>query len=453
MRFKVKSTIWRKIMKNRKITLKKIEDKIQIIYKNRRNSNQLQIYKSVHFSSIIKSNTLNVVGVARSVYYELKGYGLILFNSANGKFIDIVVTPVDIEAGRIKATNYIKEYLDILDTSELIILKNITFGYSKIKIQKIDNIKEDYVVLSDKDTEGNDIKFDKFSLFHIFNYYTGESIIVKRNHIIIDSNLEKGSVLLNKKQRTFLGVELPKCISNSYWNELISKISKESADELAFITQSYTPDDHFLKKDLTYDTKEKLKALINKYCVPKLNIVPIIDSFCLSTRKNIFKSIADFYVGKATISLLCRRPYESDEGADVIRMTLSSMNLLGIAEMDKVVLKYNNKSVKCRVLKLDDEKAFLESNVPTPLNYSIGVPAHIRKKLGLCNINTAIKVDRDTSFIFKKSINEQIVPILLTLFSINLFHDPSILKKALISLLSIPIVVYLNLSSKRNMRG
>ncbi|MCM1441413.1 MAG: hypothetical protein NC131_19735 [Roseburia sp.] len=440
-------------MKNKQVTLEKTNDKIQITYKRKKNDTQLQFYKSVNFSSILKSNILNVVGVSQSDYDILKGCGLILFNSANGKYIDVVVTSIDITPNNIKATNYIKEYLDISDDSELMILTNSTYCYSRIRIQKIDNIKEDYVVISDKDINGNCIRLDKFSFFHIFNYYTGESIIVKRNHIKIDSDLEQGNILLNKKQRTFLGIELPKSISNSYWNELISRIPIDCVDELALLNESYTLEDHFLKNNLTYDTKEKLKKLINKYCPPKLNIEPIIDSYCLSIRKSVFKFIADFYVGKATISLLCRRPYESDEGSDVVRMTLSNMNLLGIAEMDKVVLKYNNKSVKCRVLKLDDEKAFLESNVPTSLNYSIGVPAHIRKKLGLCNIDTAIKVDRDTSFIFKKSINEQIVPILLTLFSINLFQDPSIWKKALVSLLSIPIVVYLNLSSKRNMRG
>lgn len=108
--------------------------------------------------------------------------------------------------------------------------------------------------------------------------------------------------------------------------------------------------------------------------------------------------------------------------------------------------------VSCRVPEPDDEKAFSEANLPTTLNYAIGIPAHIRKKLGLYHINTAVKVDRDTSFIFKKSINEQIVPILLTLFSVNLFEDPSIWKKVLLSALLIPVVVCLHLSPKRNLR-
>ena len=98
-------------------------------------------------------------------------------------------------------------------------------------------------------------------------------------------------------------------------------------------------------------------------------------------------------------------------------------------------------------------KRFRRRIFPPTLHYAIGIPAHIRKKPGLYHINAAVKVDRDTSFIFKKSINEQIVPILLTLFSVNLFEDPSIWKKVLLSALLIPVVVYLNLSPKRNLRA
>jgi hypothetical protein len=128
------------------------------------------------------------------------------------------------------------------------------------------------------------------------------------------------------------------------------------------------------------------------------------------------------------------------------------MNLLGIDEMDKVILQYKNKRVSCRVLELEDMDAFGETNLPISPDLVIGIPAHIRKKLYIMDLSSSIKIDRDTGFIFKKSINEQIVPILLTLFSANLFTDSSIIYSALLSLVAIPIVLYFNLSSKRNMR-
>ena len=163
--------------------------------------------------------------------------------------------------------------------------------------------------------------------------------------------------------------------------------------------------------------------------------------------------MTDFYVGKSTISLICRRPYDNDEGLDIIRMSPSNMSLLGIDEMDKVILQYKDRKISTRVLSLEDDDAFLETNLPISTDLVVGVPVHIRKKLGVMDLSTTIKVDRDTAFIFKKSINEQIVPILLTLFSTNLFTDFSVVLSAGLSLLAIPIVLYFNLSSKRNMRA
>lgn len=439
-------------MKNKKVTLERNEGTVCIKYKRHINNSQLQNCKKVCYTSTIKSSILNTVGVSKEVYNILKGLGLILFNPCNGKYIDIVIIPINVNSNEIKVANHVKEVLDLSEGDELMLIKNNTFCFSNIKIQKIENIKEDNVVISSQDINEKFIELDKFSFFHFFNYYTGDSIIVKKSHIHIDASLKRGTILLNKKQRTFLGLELPKHIANSYWEEIISKIPKDNIEDLNLLMEAYPTSDHFLKNDLEYETKQKLQKIITNYCEPRLSLVPVVDSYCQKNRRG-FKAIADFYVGKSTLSLLCRRPYESDEGSDIVRMSSSNMNLLGISEMDKIIIKYKDKSVRCRVLELDDEKAFLDSNLPTSLNYAIGIPVHIRKKLGLCDINSAVKVDRDTSFIFKKSINEQIIPILLTIFSINLFDDPTIWKKVLISLLSIPIIVYLNLSSKRNMRG
>ncbi|MBQ3003167.1 MAG: hypothetical protein IJD82_05500 [Clostridia bacterium] len=158
-------------------------------------------------------------------------------------------------------------------------------------------------------------------------------------------------------------------------------------------------------------------------------------------------------MGKSTISLVGRRPYAIDEGLDIVRMTRSNMNLLGIDEMDKVILQYKNKKISCRVLELGDAEAFAETNLPISPDLAVGIPAHIRKRLGVLDLSSSVKIDRDTAFIFKKSINEQIVPILLTLFSANLFTDSSVALSALLSLVAIPIVLYFNLSSKRNMRA
>ncbi len=206
-----------------------------------------------------------------------------------------------------------------------------------------------------------------------------------------------------------------------------------------------------MDKSASYDKKSKAKKIISKYCSGDISIIPIPESIYTKGKK-LLRRLCDFYVGKSTLSLVCRRPYDIDEGLDIVRMTKSNMNLLGIDEMDKVILQYKNRKISCRVLELGDENAFSETNLPISLDLVVGVPAHIRKKLHVMDLSSSIKIDRDTTFIFRKSINEQIVPILLTLFSTNLFTDSSVIFSALLSLIAIPVVLYFNLSSKRNMR-
>ncbi len=256
---------------------------------------------------------------------------------------------------------------------------------------------------------------------------------------------------LKSKKRYFLNPELPIHIPDAYREEIVGQVPECNAKDLALLNEAYPTSDRFLKSGPEYAKKQRALGIVTGRCAPRVCMVPVVDSYDRKDKRGM-KAVTDFSIGKSTVSLLCRRPYESDEGADVVRMSSSDMNLPGVTEMDKVIIRYKDKSVGCRVPEPDDGKAFSEANLPTTLNYAIGIPAHIRKKPGLYHINTAVKVDRDTSFIFKKSINEQIVPILLTLFSVNLFEDPSIWKKVLLSALLIPVVVCLHLSPKRNSR-
>ncbi len=438
-------------MKNKKVMIKKEKDEYIILCTNEKNSHQLQYFQSFMIDSFMHSQTLHQIGVSQKVFEELKGEGLVLYFPKNGKYLDVVPIPLSIENQRIKVTNYIQEQMDACLEDEVILLKNKTYHFSNVKVQRIENIPEDNIVMSARDIHGNIVDLNQFLFFQCYNYYTGDSIIIKKSHIQLSYSLKNGTILLNKKQRIFLNLEVPKYISDAFWRELQERIPNNAIEDKERLNRAYSESDHYLKDDLTYEEKTQLLQLIKKYCPLHVCFFPIVDSYRQKTKKGI-KLLSDFYVGKSTLSLLCRRPYESDEGSNVVRMTKSNMNLLGVTEMDQVILKYKQRSIKCRVLEMDDEKDFFEANTPVSMNFSIGVPVHIRKKLGICNIRTAIKVDRDTGFIFKKSIHEQIVRILLTFFSIQLFRDPDIWINILLTLLVIPIVVYLNLSSKRKMK-
>lgn len=435
----------------KKVDITTSNDKASIKYGKHTDSSQLSVYGTFSYMSHIRSTRLHTIGVSQKVFDEIGDSSLIIFN--NGKFMTAEPIVADVEEKAIKTTQYIKEYLDISEDSEVTLLINKTFSFNKMFIQKIDNIKEDILVLSKSDYDAIAPILSSYKLIKLKNGYTEQSITIKSSHIIPSETIPCGTILLNRKQRVFLGLETRKYLSPDLWNRITDNLkAKNKEEDLQILEQIYKTQDHILEPDTPYSLKERAKKIINS-CLPyKLLLFPVIESY-FNIKKRKLQRLSDFYVGKSTLNLICRRPYSSDEGTDIVRLTKSNMQILGIDTMDKVILQYDNNQVSCQVLELDEEELFFEENLPIEINYAIGIPVHIRKKLKISGLNCAVKVDRDTGFIFKKSMNEQIVPVLLTFFSVNSFHNINFLLSTIVSLISIPFVVFFNLSSKRLRRG
>ena len=442
-------------MKQRDITFRFYENDVTILHKKE----ELSPFKSVKALRFTECNfrapdRLNVIEVSPDAFPGLPFEKLLLVNPKNGKYAHVsLVLSKKAEEGTFAATSHLKDILQLEDADECFLCSYKNFSFKNIRVQKIDHIRENNLMLSELDYNNLLCNFQSspFTLFEVYNTFSHDSIVVKRSHIFIDKTLAPGTIRLNRKQRLCLGLELPCYLSEEQWALLEKELGTDSPG-FATISTVFSLNNHALDSATTYEEKMQAKKILAKYFSDELHIIPIPQSLH-SSRKSLLKILCDFYVGKSTISLIGRRPYDIDEGLDIVRMTKSNMNLLGIDEMDKVVLQYKNKKISCRVLELDDANAFAQTNLPISPDLVVGIPAHIRKKLGLHDLSSSLKIDRDTSFIFKKSINEQIVPVLLTLFSTNVFTDSSIIWSALLSLVAIPIVLYFNLSSKRNMRA
>ena len=429
------------------------EGSVKIVKGKRSYDEGLKYISTVKFLGTFSTPIANRILVSEKTFLKLRGESLVLTDPSTGRFMEVNAYPAAVDDGAIKTTAFIRKELGLSPSSEPILVSNKTAKFTTVKKQRVEDLKSELLEISQEDAEAFALTSGNFTFYRVYNYYTGENITVKSSHIKINPELKQGEMKLQKRQRTFLGLETPAFIYDDFWRELIGKIPDDAIDDKNTILSAYTEHDHFLKKDVSHTEKEAAKDVIFKYMPPVVCVSPVLGSFKRSSRRNVLRVLSDFYVGKATTSLLCRRPYESDEGSDVVRMSLSNMNLLGVNEMDKIVITHNGASVKCRVLKLDDASAFSETNVPTSLNYAIGIPAHVRRKLGIYDMVSSVKVDRDTGFIFTKSLNEQIVPVILTVFSINFLSDPSLWLKSLLSLAAIPVVVFFNLSSKRKMRN
>ncbi len=396
--------------------------------------------------------SLSCVCVSHELFRTRKEEKLVLVNAETGNFINVTLLPQDgLGENEIRITGHVAEQLLAEENAELLLCRYKKISFGRVLTQKIEHIRENDVVLSEEDYRafGLDALGSFCDLFEFYNTVTKDSVIVKSSHIYTDAALPRGSIRLNRKQRFFLGMELPLYLS-PVQREILGE--RASAEEQKLLGELYGKD-HTLLRETTYEQQERAKKIISARLGCEIRVIPVIESVLSPERKSLLHCITDFYVGKSTVSLICRRPYENDEGLNVVRLTKSNMKLLGIEEMDKVYLKYKKKQVACRVLELDNEKEFFRTNLPAPTELSIGIPSHIRKKLGITALDVTVKVDRDTAFILKRSMNEQIVPILLTLFSTSLFSRLSTVAAIVITVLALPVVLYLNLSTKRNMRA
>ena len=405
--------------------------------------------------NVIKGNLsrtdsfLNRIHVSNQLFEKVGAVALI-YNHDTEQWMEVFcILDNELNGNDIRVTETINTELSLEDASGVSLLVYKSLSFSKIMRQKVDQIKEDNIVISEELMNEID-PHNAYKLYSLYNTSTGENMIIKKKHIKFDKGLDKSTIRISNLQRTFLGFEGRDYIPEIVWSQLMSRC--KDSEDMAQILKVYDKNTHKVIKSEQVQEKDITK-LINKMLGTKLMLCPIIESVApRSDRRSPIRVITDFYVGKSTILLTAKRPYEIDEGKDIVRMSKNSMNLLGISSMDTVRITYRNKTISSRVLELEEKEAFAKTNPPMSGDVVIGIPVNLRKKLGINNVNSSVKVDRDTPFIFRKSFNEQLVPILITLFTSLLTWSVFDWRPAVISLAALPVVVYFNLSSKRNSR-
>ena len=438
-----------------KVKVKYNGEKITIV--NGRKKDDGQFYDGIMVKDESKTSAagaLNELRVSSAIYDEYAGFAPVIINAETGAFFDVRLN-IDstLKNDRVHVSSNVRDVLGSTDKSKLILCKNRCIEIGKVFIQRIDDIKEDFITVYNDDAEF--VKsLSAYKFMEVVNVFTDESLVIKTTHIKCEKTTKpddkrNGSIRLNRKQRQFLGLNVPQYLNDGQW-DILKK--NASADDFKIVEKLYVENSHNLIKEPEYNDMEVISKLIENF-LTKLIIKPVAESFYYRKKITPLRCLANFYVGKSTISLSCRRPYEIDENSDIVRMSASNMKILGIEEMDKVVLRYKNREVVCRALNIDSEKSFLKSNRQTDIDFAVGIPAQVRKKLGVPDLLTVVKIDRYTPFIFMKTFNEQIIPIILTLFTSEFFGIMSLWLKIVLPIFLIPLVIYLNLSSKRNMRA
>lgn len=369
-----------------------------------------------------------------------------------------------------KVKDYNNVLFALMKTVEILHGTSIDYEFPSIRPQRIENIADGKLVVAPFDASGR--RFDESAqvrMFRVINDITEDSLIVKKSHILVDPQLPNGAIRVDARYRIYLGIDMPSFIPKSVWSDIIHNGSKS---ECRLLRKCYPSQDHVLSYVIDQNDRESLRKLVSKWVTPKICFQSVraqprfsmyskggaladFVACAVSKAKVVVRRISDVFIGRSSVILMCRRPYKSDEGADIVRISKASMHLLGIQDMDMVTIRYTTNTVTCPVLAIDDELSFMRENKPSEINLSIGVPVHIRSQLGIQDVQSSVYVERDTVFLLKKNMSNQTVPFLLTIF-VGLFAIGSLSRWVALAwfiFVVAPLVIYINLSRVRSMRG
>lgn len=142
-------------------------------------------------------------------------------------------------------------------------------------------------------------------------------------------------------------------------------------------------------------------------------------------------------IGKADYLLKVEWCSETDDRNNVARLNANMMNLLGVSENDKIFVQFGKRHETIRVLANEELS-----------DYQIGIPATARKNLGMSSINDIVIVHRDMKHIFSRHSEEQAITVLGTVLAVFQVI-PQTWLGILVSLVTIPIILYLILNVER----
>lgn len=438
-------------------------DTLTLINKKKENSTYLSCVARLGWLSDKKlgqaDSLQNYIRLPQAVKDTFEDRYCTLVNEQTGAFLDVLVDEAVSEDGeRMQMTGYVARLLGATADTVPVVCRQNSVTFSRQRLQVLDNIKDDVIVLP-KGTYIEQV-VDEFRLFEVINTLTNDSIYVRSDRLRFEKNLKPEEIRINKKQRDMLSDNIPGRLTKAQWAKLTT-VEQTTDTEEAVIQEAYRRVyqneglGYTLRisiDEMDYTTRQRVKKGISYALGEAVLVRPVMESFHHQARKGLARRLADFYVGKSTLSLDCRRPHECDENTDIVRMSHNNMQILGIQPMDRIILQHKERTVSCHVLPYDVGQ-YGRTNIPGVVELAVGIPAHLRKELGIPDIQSSVKVDRDTVFIFKKSFNEQLVPLILTLVSLKFFEQLPWYFTVLILLLVIPVVMYITLSSKRNMRS
>ncbi|WP_462412396.1 hypothetical protein [Neobacillus sp. Marseille-QA0830] len=377
---------------------------------------------------------------------------VVIYNPLNFKYtVACVKSTANMALDEIITSLSIQNKLELWTNIEIVLhpLKKIVS--QKVTIQNVNKLADGHITVAD----------DLFQMitqygadyFEVVNRTTSASFDIEACFIQSDASLGDGTVKLSYLQRELLGFENPPdTLSPFYFNRYHDELALND-EQRQFINSHYANKKvHEIK---TYEGKTKAKKIFTAAGYYQPAIYPIYQKHKKSRLfflKKVFVSLLNWLIRPSSLKLKVIRPYSTDESSNIVRISKSVMSLLGIEENDRIRILYRGKSIEVPVLELDSPELIKETNIVTnesSMNLSIGIPAHLRYKLGIKQIGKTCDVERDMYFLFKKNWNLQFLPILATIIAILTLDPLGGWLKLILSIIIVPFSSYITLSSVR----
>ena len=382
-----------------------------------------------------KSLRHNVIDVSPQLAAE---YGLMNNQAAVAAVSDPVrliectvsVSPKITEKNEVRIPPYLRK--SIGENERLFLFLPDLLLCTKIKYQLASAIKDDTITV---DTETYErLRSLGASYVTLRHLSTGSTITRPFSELQGSGTMAKGEIRLNYQQRESLNIfdKRKVSIKSNYISTLKDKVTRTDLDAEALFG---TIDKKVLPSG-EYNTVQLFPQFYSDKCASPLPL-----------------RICDFLAGGCSMRLSAVRPYKIDDARNIIRLSEDSMTLLGIQETNSVIIRYKNRSCKAFAMKIDSFNLMKETNIldsEDDLDIIVGIPAPLRDKLDIGDIETEVTIVRDTPFLFRKNLNIQLLSVLGLLLAVFQIGDGHILIKSLICVVMLPVIILISLSQERS---
>lgn len=320
------------------------------------------------------------------------------------------------------------------------------------KANQIDGIYFSSVLYEDKQTESE--LYD----YEVFNRYTDSCLHINFidadyadfGRIKDENGMRARKIMIPRYYKRLLGyLDYPlTMIRNEEYETMLEGRTEEEKEAFKACYELMEGEIfHYLKENLNDEQKDQVVKVQKKLGlfnnVELLKIPKKVKSKHLPHTmiwckiNEIRMWILEKMIGKAEYLLRVEWTSETDDKNNTARLSSSMMCLLGVSEVDKILVRFGDKCETLRVLENDGLT-----------DYQIGLPAPTRKKLGMNSINDIIIVHRDMKHIFWRHSEEQIIAILGTVLAVFQVINRTWLGVVL-SILLIPLMMYFVLNRER----